>query len=75
MRQTRQCADAQLSTGVSKCQPDFGKMKGAIITEHGTKLPADLTADKLEELAHEDRPGRIYGVGEFVEYAKEGGEV
>ena len=75
MRTLRNCNNANLNTGVSKCQPDFGKMKGAIIVEHGTKLPADLTADALEKLAHADRPSRIYGVFTFCEYAKNGGEV
>lgn len=75
MRQTRKCATAQLNTGVSKCQPNFENMKGAIITRPGTKLPADLTADKLEELVHASRDKRVYGIVRFTEYAKNGGEV
>lgn len=75
MRKLRKCNAAQLNTGVSKCSPDFGKMKGAIIVERNTKLPADLTADALEKLAHANRPDRIYGIVGFVEYAKNGGEV
>lgn len=43
--------------------------------EHGAKLPQDLTAEELERLAHAPRPERVYGVMEFVEYAKEGGEM
>lgn len=74
MRKLRNCSSAQLSTGVSKCPPDFGKMKGAILVEPGFKLPADLDADKLEELVHADRPGRVYGIITFTEYAKNGGE-
>lgn len=75
MRKLRKCNAAQLNTGVSKCSPDFGKMKGAIIVERNTKLPADLTADALEKLAHANRPDRIHGIVGFVEYAKNGGEV
>ena len=75
MRQLRECTSSQLNTGVSKCQPDWGKMKGAILVEPGTKLPAKLTAETLEKLVHEDRPNRVYGIFEFVEYAKNGGEM
>lgn len=74
MRKLRTCDTAQFNTGVSKCPPDFGKMLGAIIVEDGTKLPADLTADKLEKLAHAMGSERIYGIVRFVEYAPEGGE-
>lgn len=75
MRKLRTCTAAQLNTGVSKCPPEFGKMKGAIIVEAGTKLPADLTAQALEKSVHADRPERVYGIVTFTEYAKEGGEV
>lgn len=75
MRQTRKCATAQLNTGASKCQPAFENMKGAIIVRQGFKLPADLTAEKLEELVHADRATRVYGIYRFTEYAKNGGEV
>ena len=74
MRKIRNCASAQMATGVSKCQFDFGKLKGAIIVERGKKLPADLTAEKLEEACHADRPDRVYPIFTFVEYAKNGGE-
>lgn len=75
MTKLRKCTSAQFNTGDSKCLPDFDKMKGAILVESGTKLPEDLTAEKLEKLAHANRPGRIYGIGVFVEYAKNGGEM
>lgn len=74
MRKLRTCDSAHLNTGVSKCPPNFGKKKMAIIVPYGTKLPAELTADKLEELAHAALASRIYGVGTFTEYAKNGGE-
>lgn len=74
MRKLRTCDSAHLNTGVSKCPPNFGKKKMAIIVPYGTKLPADLDADKLEELAHAALASRIYGVGIFTEYAKNGGE-
>ena len=57
MRKIRSCTNAQLNTGISKCPPEFGKMKGAILVEPGTKLPEDLTGDKLEELCHADPIG------------------
>jgi len=44
------------------------------LTEHGVKLPADITGEKLLELCHADRPGRIYPILPFLEYAKNGGE-
>lgn len=75
MRKLRTCDSAQLNTGVSKCPPDFENMKGAILVPPGTKLPADLTADKLEQLVHANRPDRIFGIVRFTEYAKNGGEV
>lgn len=74
MRPLRTCDSAQLNTGVSKCPPDFGKMLGAILVGANAKLPANLTADKLEELVHADESERIYGIIRFTEYAKNGGE-
>ena len=74
MRKTRICDSAEMNTGGSACSVDWGKIKGAIIVEHGKKLPADLTPEKLAELCHADRPDRIYPVLTFVEYAKSGGE-
>lgn len=75
MRKLRKCGSATLNTGTSKCPPDFNKVKGALIVAHGTKLPAQLTLETLEELCHADRPNRVYGILNFVEYAKNGGEV
>jgi hypothetical protein len=74
MKKLRKCNLAQLNTGVSKCPIDFGRMKGAIITHHGHKLPADLEGEALEKLCHAAIPERAYGVVTFVEYAKDGGE-
>lgn len=74
MRKIRNCSAGLLDTGVSKCQLDFGRIKGAIIVEHGTKLPAELTGNTLEELVHEDRSLRVFGLPVFTEYAKNGGE-
>jgi hypothetical protein len=74
MRTLRKCNLAQLNTGVSKCPIDFGRMKGAILVHHGYKLPAELTGEALEKLAHAALPERVYGVVTFVEYAKDGGE-
>lgn len=75
MRKLRKCETSQLYTGTSKCPPNFGKMRAAILVKPGTKLPADLDGDKLEEMAHADRPDRAYGIVGLCEYAKNGGEV
>lgn len=74
MRKLRTCDSAQLNTGFSKCEIPYDKLLGAIVVPYGTKLPADLTADKLEELAHEDPATRISVIRRFVEAAKNGGE-
>lgn len=74
MRQIRNCASAELNTGVSKCEIPYDKLLGAIVVQYGTKLPAALTADKLEELIHADVSSRVYGIRTFVEAAKNGGE-
>lgn len=74
MEKLRTCDNAQLFTGTSKCPIDFGKMVGVIIVAEGTKLPAELTAETLEELVHADGNSRVYGLYKFVEYAKNGGE-
>lgn len=74
MRKIRNCASAKLNTGVSKCQIDFGKIKGAIIVESGVKLPAEMTGEDLEKMCHANRPNRSLPVLLFVEYAKNGGE-
>lgn len=74
MRNIRTCESALLNTGGSTCQIDWGRVKGCIIVEKGQKLPAELTKETLEELCHADRPGRVYPIPSFVEYAKNGGE-
>ena len=74
MKKLRNCVSAQLNTGGSACGIDWGKVKGAILVEHGQKLPASLTAQTLAQSCHADRPARIYPIVGFVEYAKEGGE-
>lgn len=75
MRKMRICAGVALNTGTSACPIAWGKVKGAVIVEHGQKLPWDMTLDSLAELAHADRPKRIYPVKTFVEFAKDGGEM
>lgn len=75
MRKLRKCENAQLYTGVSKCAPDFGKMKAAILVKPGVKLPAELSAEILEKMVHADREERIYGIVGLTEYALNGGEV
>lgn len=74
MRNIRTCESAQLNTGGSMCQIDWGKIKGSILVAKGQKLPAELTKDKLLELCHADRPERIYPILPIVDYAKNGGD-
>ena len=74
MRKIRTCKGSRMNTGSSACSIDWKKVKGAILAEHGVKLPADITGEKLLELCHADRPGRIYPILPFLEYAKNGGE-
>ncbi len=74
MRKTRTCDSAELNTGGSACPIDWDKIKGAILVEHGKKLPVNLTAESLAEACHADRPDRVFPILTFVEYAKTGGE-
>lgn len=73
MRKLRQCEGTQINSGSSMCRIDWGKILGAIMVEPGVKIP-EFTAEALKQLCHADRPGRIYPIGDFVEYAKSGGE-
>lgn len=63
-----------MNTGGSACKIDWGKIRGAIMIEHGKKLPVGVTAKMLEELCHADRPDRIYPILPIYEGAKNGGE-
>lgn len=75
MRTLRTCESAQLYTGVSKCPPNFSKVRAAILVKPGTKLPAKLTLEAIEKKIHADLGERAYGIVGFCEYAKNGGEV
>lgn len=74
MRDLRTCGKKLFNSGYSACQIDFEKLRGALLVEHGKKLPKELTVSVLEELCHASRPDRIYPIMTFVEYAKNGGE-
>lgn len=74
MRKIRTCKSAQLNTGSSACKIDWSKVVGGILVEPGTKLPEDITGEKLAELCHAKRPERILPISPFLEYAKNGGE-
>lgn len=65
---------SNFNTGVSVCPLDPGKVKAIILTVHGKKLPATLTADEIEKACHADRPDRIYPIKTVVEYEPSGGE-
>ena len=75
MTKIRKCAEAMLSTGVSKCPLDMKRVIGAILVEPGTVLPAGITKEKLLELCHADRPERIYPIFGFCNFTPNGGEV
>lgn len=71
----RECKGQEdFNTGRSKCILDPGKIKAVILIPRGFKIPNGLTADKLEELCHADRPNRIYPIKTVEEFAPTGGE-
>lgn len=74
MRKIRTCAGTRINSGSSACKIDWSKVKGAIMVEPGTKLPDEITGEKLAEMCHADRPNRIYPISPLYEYAKNGGE-
>lgn len=74
MRKVRTCRGAQFNSGGSACKIDWEKIKGVIMVEPSTKLPAEIESGKLAELCHADRPGRIYPIFPILEYAKNGGD-
>ena len=39
MRKIRTCKGGRMNTGSSACKIDWKKVKGAIMVEHGVKLP------------------------------------
>lgn len=75
MEQVRDCGSGNFNTGHSRCPlvPEY--VKAIILAERGVKLPEELTLDTLEKALHADRPGRLYGVKNVVEFAPNGGEV
>lgn len=71
----RQCGGGNgFNTGANFCPLQPGKVKGIILTYHGKKLPAELTADSLEEACHADGMDRIFPILNVSEYAVSGGE-
>lgn len=75
MEQVRDCGSGHFNTGHSRCPlvPEY--IKAIILAERGVKLPAEMTLDALEKALHADRPNRLYGVKNVVEFAPNGGEV
>lgn len=74
MRSIRTCEESKLNTGQSFCPINYAELIGAVIVPKGVKLPDDLTREKFEELCHADRLTRIYPIGLFSNFAKNGGE-
>lgn len=62
-------------TGAAKCPITPQYIKALILTHHGVKLPADITAEEIEKACHADYPNRIYPITHIAEYAPSGGEV
>ena len=65
---------AGFNTGFNFCPLQPGKAKAVILTYHGKKLPAELTADNLEKACHADGQDRIFPILNISEYATSGGE-
>lgn len=74
MKKYRDCGSEIFNTGSSKCPfvPDY--VKAIILTPEDMVIKDDELEEKLEEMIHADRPGRIYPIGPIVEYAPSGGE-
>ncbi|MEG2856797.1 hypothetical protein [Bacteroides sp.] len=74
MEQVRECGSNKVNTGISKCPlvPEY--IKAIILAEVGVKLPVEMTLENMEKAFHADRPNRMYGVKEIVEYAPNGGD-
>jgi hypothetical protein len=65
---------AGFNTGFNFCPLQPGKAKAVILTYHGKKLPAELTAENLEKACHADGQDRIFPILNISEYATSGGE-
>lgn len=74
MKKYRDCGSEIFNTGSSKCPfvPDY--VKAIILTPEDMVIKDDDLEEKLEEMIHADRPGRIYPIGPIAEYAPSGGE-
>lgn len=74
MKKYRDCGSETFNTGSSKCPfvPDF--IKAIILTPADMVIKDEEIETKLYELAHGDRPDRIYPIGIIAEYAPAGGE-
>lgn len=74
MKKYRDCGSETFNTGSSQCPfvPDY--IKVIILTPEGMVLKDEEIETKLFEMAHGDRPNRIYPVGIIAEYAPSGGE-
>lgn len=74
MKKYRDCGSETFNTGSSKCPfvPDY--IKAIILTPENMVLKDEEIETKLAEMAHGDRPDRIYPIGTIAEYAPSGGE-
>jgi len=67
-------SDNKFNTGGSYCPIEPGKVKAIIMATIDLAMPFSVTAEKVKELCHEDRPNRIYPLKNVVDYAPSGGE-
>lgn len=74
MKKYRDCGSEIFNTGSSKCPfvPDYVKV--IILTPEDMVIKDDELEEKIEEMIHANRPGRIYPIGPIAEYAPSGGE-
>lgn len=74
MKKYRDCGSEIFNTGSSNCPfvPDYVKV--IILTPEDMVIKDDELEEKIEEMIHANRPGRIYPIGPIAEYAPSGGE-
>lgn len=74
MKKYRDCGSEIFNTGSSKCPFVPNYVKVIILTPEDMVIKDDELEEKIEEMIHANRPGRIYPIGPIAEYAPSGGE-
>ena len=73
MSRIRTCKTDSFFTGQSVCEIDYGRIRGMVLVEHGTKLSYSTLAN-LRTACHADVPGRAYGFPAIINWEPSGGE-